>query len=100
MAPAVNAEPKLECASPRQRKTLKIWVTERPIAWLLTGWLIGLSEDKLTDSFSFDICSDELFSEPVNKPIQMYFQGCWASVVIIQYARDSETALKSLSPLI
>lgn len=67
MAPAVNAEPKLECASPRQRKTLKIWVTERPIAWLLTGWLIGLSEDKLTDSFSFDICSDELFSEPVNE---------------------------------
>lgn len=67
MAPPVNAEHKLECASPRQWKILKIGVTERPFAWLLTGWLTGLSEDKLTDSFSFDICSDESFSEPVKE---------------------------------
>lgn len=67
MAPPVNAEPKLERVSPRQRKTLKIWVSQRPLAWLLAGWLIGLSEDELTDAFSFDICSDESFSEPVTE---------------------------------
>lgn len=41
--------------------------SECPFGWLSADWLIGLSEDKVTDSFSFDICSDESFSEPVKE---------------------------------
>lgn len=81
MAPPVNAEPKLECASPRQRKTLKIWVTESQFAWLLADWLIGLSEDELTDAFSFDICSDESFSEPV-KEENLFKCTFWAAELL------------------
>lgn len=41
--------------------------SEGLFGWLSADWLIGLSEDKVTDSFSFDICSDESFSEPVKR---------------------------------